>query len=229
MLNKIAIIDYGMGNLHSVAKALDHVGTQKEDHVEISITADPRIIEASDRVVFPGVGAIRDCMAAINRLGIGAIIGDCIAAEKPILAICVGMQSLMTMSDENGGVNCLDIIPGRVKNFSNRLLDEQGKRLKVPHMGWNVVSFDAGHPLWTGIKNRTRFYFVHSYYVPTTEINPGSQVAGQTLYGENFVAAVAKKNIFATQFHPEKSQAAGLLMLKNFLEWDGTVVNTEHL
>ena len=229
MLNKIAIIDYGMGNLHSVAKALDHVGTQKEDSVEISITSDPRIIGASDRIVFPGVGAIRDCMAAINRLGIEAIIGDCIAAEKPILAICVGMQSLMTTSDENGGVDCLDIISGRVKSFTNQLLDEQGKRLKVPHMGWNEVCFDAGHPLWTGIKNRSRFYFVHSYCVPIAEINPRSQIAGQTQYGESFVAAVAKKNIFATQFHPEKSQAAGLLMLRNFLEWNGTELNPEHL
>jgi glutamine amidotransferase len=168
-------------------------------------------------------------MAAINRLGIEAIIGDCIAAEKPILAICVGMQSLMTTSDENGGVDCLDIISGRVKSFTNQLLDEQGKRLKVPHMGWNEVCFDAGHPLWTGIKNRSRFYFVHSYCVPIAEINPRSQIAGQTQYGGSFVAAVAKKNIFATQFHPEKSQAAGLLMLRNFLEWNGTELNPEHL
>jgi glutamine amidotransferase len=229
LLNKIAIIDYGMGNLHSVAKALDHVGIQKEDKVEISITSDPRIIAASDRIVFPGVGAIRDCIAAINRLGIGAIIGDCIDAEKPILAICVGMQSLMTTSDENGGVDCLDIISGRVKNFANQLSDDQGKRLKVPHMGWNEVCFNAGHPLWSGIKNWSRFYFVHSYYVPITEINPRSQIAGQAQYGENFVAAVAKKNIFATQFHPEKSQGAGLVMLKNFLDWNGTEVNPEHL
>jgi glutamine amidotransferase len=229
LLNKIAIIDYGMGNLHSVAKALDHVGIQKEDKVEISITSDPRIIAASDRIVFPGVGAIRDCMAAINRLGIGAIIGDCIDAEKPILAICVGMQSLMTTSDENGGVDCLDIISGRVKNFANQLSDDQRKRLKVPHMGWNEVCFNAGHPLWSGIKNSSRFYFVHSYYVPITEINPRSQIAGQAQYGDNFVAAVAKKNIFATQFHPEKSQGAGLLMLKNFLDWNGTEVNPEHL
>ena len=137
MLNKIAIIDYGMGNLHSVAKALDHVGKQKEEKVEIFITSNRRIIEDADRIVFPGVGAIRDCMAAINRLGIGPIIDDCIDAEKPILAICVGMQALMTTSDENGGVDCLDIISGRVENFANRSLDDQGKRLKVPHMGWN--------------------------------------------------------------------------------------------
>ena len=222
MLNKIAIIDYGMGNLHSVAKALDHVGKRKEEKVEISITSNPRIIEASDRIVFPGVGAIRDCMAAINQLGIGPIIDDCIEAEKPILAICVGMQALMTTSDENGGVDCLDIIPGRVENFANRLLDEKGKRLKVPHMGWNEVSFDATHPLWANIKNLSRFYFVHSYYVPIVAINSSSQIAGRTQYGESFVAAVAKKNIFATQFHPEKSQSAGLIMLENFLEWDGT-------
>ena len=222
MLNKIAIIDYGMGNLHSVAKALDHVGKQKEEKVEIFITSNRRIIEDADRIVFPGVGAIRDCMAAINRLGIGPIIDDYIDAEKPILAICVGMQALMTTSDENGGVDCLDIISGRMENFANRSLDDQGKRLKVPHMGWNEVSFDAGHPLWANIKNLSRFYFVHSYYVPIVAINPTSQIAGRTQYGESFVAAVAKKNIFATQFHPEKSQSAGLLMLKNFLEWNGT-------
>ena len=203
-----------MGNLHSVAKALDHVGTHRKDTVEISITSDPSIIAASDRIVFPGVGAIRDCMAAINRLGIGAIIGDCIAAEKPILAICVGMQSLMTMSDENGGVNCLDIIPGRVKNFANRLLDEQGNRLKVPHMGWNEVSFDADHPLWAGIKNRSRFYFVHSYYFDCLN---AKNIVGSTNYGLDFPSIVGKENIYGVQFHPEKSSEQGLKLIKKFV------------
>ncbi len=216
-MNKIAVIDYGMGNLHSVAKALEHVGRQADQAVEVVVTPDPGEIAVADRVVFPGVGAIRDCMAEIRRLDVGSMVEQAMQ-EKPVLAICVGMQALMRHSEENGGVDCLGFMDGEVRFFGSDLRDEDGRRLKVPHMGWNEVIQTTDHPLWQGVADRSRFYFVHSYYV---HMHRAELIAGSSHYGAQLVAAVADKNIFATQFHPEKSQTAGLTLLRNFLSWDG--------
>ena len=216
-MNKIAVIDYGMGNLHSVAKALEHVGAQLGQQIEVVVTPDPQLIAAADRVIFPGVGAIRDCMAEINRLEIGRIVRQAIET-KTVFAICVGMQALMTRSEENAGVDCLDLIPGNVSYFGSSLNSAEGERLKVPHMGWNEVHQTRDHPLWQGIEDRTRFYFVHSYYVDAAQRD---LVAGALDYGVHVDAALARDNLFAVQFHPEKSHTAGLRLLRNFLEWNG--------
>ena len=218
-MNKIAVIDYGMGNLHSVAKALEHVGRGLEGQVEVVVTADAKVIAGSDRVIFPGVGAIRDCMAEILRLDVDQIVKDAIQS-KPVLAICVGMQALMNSSRENDGVECLGFLDGEVRYFGDDLLEVDGKRLKVPHMGWNQVSQTTDHPLWKDVPDNSRFYFVHSYYVQTQK---QTMVTGTANYGNDFAAALADNNIFATQFHPEKSQTVGLTLLRNFLLWDGAV------
>ena len=217
-MTKIAIIDYGMGNLHSVAKAVEHVGQRAGIAVEVSVTPDAEIIAAADRVIFPGVGAIRDCMAEIRRLNVGQIVENAMKT-KPVLAICVGMQALMSHSEENGGVDCLGLMPGKVKYFGSDLRDKDGQRLKVPHMGWNKVKQTRSHPLWQGIPDDSRFYFVHSYYV--SEVDE-QKVTGSSEYGTEFVATLAADNIFATQFHPAKSQTVGLALLENFLSWNGS-------
>ncbi|MBL4888435.1 MAG: imidazole glycerol phosphate synthase subunit HisH, partial [Candidatus Lindowbacteria bacterium] len=145
--NRIAVLDYGMGNLHSAAKALEHVAPDSQ----VIVTSDPMEVDRADRIVFPGVGAIRDCMAEIRRLGFDQAVARAIK-EKPVLAICVGMQALMTRSDENDGVDCLDLIPGHVRYFGSDLRGEGDERLKVPHMGWNCVRQTMDHPLWQGIE-----------------------------------------------------------------------------
>jgi glutamine amidotransferase len=214
MSGVVAVIDYGMGNLHSVASALQHVGAD-----EVLVTHDAELIRQADRVVFPGVGAIRDCMAEIRRLKCDQLLADALVAQhKPVLAICVGMQALMSHSQENGGVACLDIVPGEVRYFGNPLVDADGQRLKVPHMGWNEVRQVMDHPLWQGIPDMTRFYFVHSYYVDAVQ---RELLAGAVQYGVSADAALARDNLFAVQFHPEKSHTAGLQLLRNFLEWNG--------
>jgi len=218
-MNKIAVIDYGMGNLHSVAKALEHVGRELDEQVEVVVTADADVIAGADRVIFPGVGAIRDCMAEILRLDVDQIVKEAIQS-KPVLAICVGMQALMKSSEENGGVDCLGFLEGKVRYFGDDLRDADGQRLKVPHMGWNQVRQLTAHPLWKDVPDNSRFYFVHSYYVHTQQAN---MITGVTNYGNDFVATLADNNIFATQFHPEKSQTVGLTLLRNFLQWDGKV------
>ena len=220
-MNRIAVIDYGMGNLHSVAKALEHVASQLGQDTEVLVTPDPHLIASADRVIFPGVGAIRDCMAEINRLDVGKIVRDAVAT-KPVFAICVGMQALMSRSEENGGVDCLDLIDGEIRFFGEKLTDAQGQKLKVPHMGWNEVEQVQNHPLWQGVPARSRFYFVHSYYLPHDENSPSRGVVGVSHYGDEIAAVLAKPNLFATQFHPEKSQEAGLTLLRNFLNWDGS-------
>ncbi|RLA50305.1 MAG: imidazole glycerol phosphate synthase subunit HisH [Gammaproteobacteria bacterium] len=214
MSGVVAVIDYGMGNLHSVASALRHVGAD-----EVLVTHDAELIHQADRVIFPGVGAIRDCMAEIRRLKCDQLLADALVAQhKPVLAICVGMQALMSHSQENGGVACLDIVPGEVRYFGNPLVDAGGQRLKVPHMGWNEVRQVMNHPLWQGIPDMTRFYFVHSYYVDAVQRD---LLAGAVQYGVSADAALARDNLFAVQFHPEKSHTAGLQLLRNFLEWNG--------
>jgi glutamine amidotransferase len=210
-MNTIAVIDYGMGNLHSVAKALEYVAPQ----ATILVTNDPRTIAESDRVVLPGVGAIRDCIGEMRRLGVDQIVADTLG-NKPMLGICVGMQALMQHSSENGGVDCLGHVPGKVACFADQASVTEA-HLKVPHMGWNQVQ-QLDHPLWAGIENHSRFYFVHSYYVRTEARH---LVAGTCRYGVDFDVALAQPNLFAVQFHPEKSHTAGLQLLKNFVLWDG--------
>ena len=214
MSGVVAVIDYGMGNLHSVASALEHVGAE-----QVLVTHDAELIRQADRVVFPGVGAMRDCMAEIRRLKCDQLLADVLLEQqKPVLAICVGMQALMTRSEENAGVDCLDLIPGNVRYFGSSLNSAEGERLKVPHMGWNEVHQTRDHSLWQGIEDRTRFYFVHSYYVDAAQRD---LVAGALDYGVHVDAALARDNLFAVQFHPEKSHTAGLQLLKNFLQWNG--------
>lgn len=212
-LQTVAVIDYGMGNLHSVASALSHVAPTQR----VLVTADPAVVARADRVVFPGVGAIRDCMAEIRRLGFDQLLREQIASGKPVLAICVGMQALMAHSEENGGVDCIGILPGKVGFFGKNHTDSAGTILKVPHMGWNQVHHDS-HPLWAGIEQDSRFYFVHSYCVIAEDAD---LIAATCDYGITFHAALHRANLFATQFHPEKSHTAGLQLLTNFLHWDG--------
>lgn len=206
----VAVIDYGMGNLRSVSKALEAVA---DNHTQIIITANPAEIRAADHIVFPGVGAIRDCMAELKRLELDQIIIE-MAKQKPFLGICLGMQALLTHSQENQGSDGLNIISGDVVYFDKAV--EQG--LKVPHMGWNEVHQTYEHPLWQDIEQNTRFYFVHSFYVKPTD---QSKISGRSDYALPFAAALAQENLFAVQFHPEKSQHAGLQLLKNFINWDG--------
>ena len=209
----VAVIDYGMGNLHSVASALRQV----EPDAHVTITGDANTILAADRVIFPGVGAIRDCMSEILRLGVDQVVRDVVASGKPLLAICVGMQALMQHSEENDGVDCIALLPGQVKFFGDPLRDERGEKLKVPHMGWNQVH-QVEHPLWRNIAQDSRFYFVHSYYI---HCDRPDYVKATAQYGVELHAALARDNLFAVQFHPEKSSDAGLQLLKNFLAWNG--------
>lgn len=216
---QVAIIDYGMGNLHSVASALHLVSAASE----IIITSNPDEIAAAERIIFPGVGAMRDCMGEIKRLKLDVCVKQFLQSGKPILAICVGMQALVASSEENGGVPCLEIFPGAVYGFGQNPSfiainqDLRGaQRLKVPHMGWNEVTQTQYHPLWDGIANNSRFYFVHSFFVHTPDEN---LIAGTTTHGIPVVAALAKNNLFSVQFHPEKSHQAGLKLLSNFMQW----------
>ena len=218
MMNTVAVIDYGMGNLHSVAKALEKVA----DNTRVLVSADPAEILKADRVVLPGVGAIRDCMAEIKRLGFDQAVREVIDSGKPLLGVCVGMQSMMQHSVENNGTDCLGIFPGHVEYFGDDLHNAtSGERLKVPHMGWNQVHQTIDHPLWQDIPQDSRFYFVHSYYVQSED---KTITAASCEYGLSFTSAVTQNNVFATQFHPEKSQHVGLQLYANFLRWDGNPV-----
>jgi glutamine amidotransferase len=213
-MTDIAVIDYGMGNLRSVSKALEHVAPA----VSVAVTSDPEVIAKAGRVVFPGVGAMPDCIRELEARGLRQAVLDA-ARTKPFLGICLGMQSLFDSSEE-GNVAGLGILPGRVLRFPHEaMVDDKGEKLKVPHIGWNEVHESHEHPLWAGIRDGSRFYFVHSYYCePATP----ELVAGFTTYPFPFTSAVARDNIFAVQFHPEKSQAAGLALLGNFVVWDGS-------
>ncbi|HUY83502.1 MAG TPA: imidazole glycerol phosphate synthase subunit HisH [Steroidobacteraceae bacterium] len=208
---KIAVVDYGMGNLRSVSKALEHVAPQ----ASVLVTADPEAIAGAERVVVPGQGAMPDCMRELGARGLIDAVKQA-AAAKPFLGICIGLQMLFERSEE-GNVRGLGVLAGAVRRFPEPLVDRAtGARLKVPHMGWNEVRQTRPHALWRDIPEATRFYFVHSYYAD--ESDAGAR-CGQTEYGVAFTCAVARDNMFAVQFHPEKSQAAGLTLLRNFVTW----------
>lgn len=214
-MSTVAVIDYGMGNLHSIVKALQHAAPE----VDVVCVSDADTILGADRVVFPGVGAIRDCMQALNQSGLAAVIQE-VAKTKPLLGICLGMQALLTDSEENNGTPCLDVVAGHVVHFAEALTDGDGNVLKIPHMGWNQVHQLHPHPLWENIPQDSRFYFVHSYYAQPDD---AAIMAATTQYPNTLTCALAQDNVFAVQFHPEKSQAVGLQLLTNFLHWDGHV------
>lgn len=204
----IAIVDYNAGNLTSVQLALEHLG------VEAAITQDGGEIARADRVIFPGVGAAKSAMFNVQALGLGETLKAVVDRGTPFLGICLGTQIIFEFSQEDNGVNCIGLIPGRVRRFkpANRLC-------KIPQIGWNTVKFTRSHPLFAGIEDESEFYFVHSYYCAPSD---SSYIAGVTEYaGVEFASAVGKGNLFATQFHPERSGRIGMQLLKNFSEWDG--------
>ena len=206
----IAVIDYGMGNLRSVSKALEHVAPE----AKVIVTSDPREVAGADRVVFPGQGAMPDCMRELDARGLRPAVLEA-TRSKPFLGLCIGLQMLFESSEE-GDTPGLAVLPGKVRRFPAELMRAaKDGPLKVPHMGWNQVETN-GHPLWAGIPSGSRFYYVHSYYADTPD---PALVAGTTTYGFPFTCAAARDNIFALQFHPEKSQAAGLRLLANFVNW----------
>ncbi|MCC6202592.1 MAG: imidazole glycerol phosphate synthase subunit HisH [Gammaproteobacteria bacterium] len=213
MPGAIVIVDYGSSNLRSVARALEHVAAGR-DRITVSDRAEDLI--AATRIVFPGQGAIGDCMRRLHELNLLDTLRRC-AVEKPFLGICLGLQSLFEFSDEDGGTAGLGLIAGRVERFAaGRVLPDTGLPRKIPHMGWNRVDWTRPHPLTEGIASGERFYFVHSYHVVPRDV---TVVAAYTDYVDRFVSAVSFGTVFATQFHPEKSQAAGLRLLRNFLDW----------
>ena len=203
-MQTIAIVDYGMGNVRSVQKALEYVAPSDN----CILTSDPQVLRDSDRIVFPGQGAMGSCMSALEE---NSLVNEIKSSfkSKPFLGICLGLQLLFDSSEENNGTKGLSIVPGKVVKFKN-------SELKIPHMGWNNVNQSKDHPLWFNINNNSRFYSVHSYYVkPVNE----DCVFGTTNYGHEFVSAIALDNVFAVQFHPEKSQNDGLQLLRNFVNW----------
>ena len=210
-MTDVAVVDYGMGNLRSVAKAIEHVAPR----LKVEVTSDAGVVNGAARVVFPGQGAMPDCMREMDARGLReAVLGA--ARRKPFLGICIGLQMLFDRSEE-GDTPGLGLLQGQVRRFpAQKMVDAQGARLKVPHMGWNEVRQTVAHPLWEGIAQGSRFYFVHSYFPDPA--NRGL-AAGETVYGVPFACAAARDNVFAVQFHPEKSQAAGLRLLANFVSW----------
>ncbi len=211
MMQTVAVIDYGSGNLHSVAKAVEYAG-----QCRVLVTADANQIQSADRVVLPGVGAMGDCMQGLKERGLDLVVLGVIQ-EKPLMGVCVGMQILTESGEENAGVDALGVFPGQITQFSKSMKNPKGDALKVPHMGWNEVE-QGQHPMWNGIADWTRFYFVHSYrYADAT----AECAVGTCDYGAPFAAALALPNVFAVQFHPEKSHDAGIHLYRNFLTWDG--------
>jgi imidazole glycerol-phosphate synthase subunit HisH len=207
----IAILDYRAGNLTSVERALRFLGFPCE------ITDSTERIRSADRIIFPGVGAAGKSMQDLKDLGLDSLIRERLDAGVPVLGICVGLQVLFDYSEEND-TKCLGILPGKVPLFPNELRDENGEQLKIPHMGWNEVVFDREHPIFMNVPPGSEFYFVHSYY---PEPSDSGSVVGTTHYGITFSSAVARKNLVAVQFHPEKSGPRGLLILRNFCQWNG--------
>jgi glutamine amidotransferase len=212
VMNKIVVVDYGMGNLRSVAQALMHVAPE----AEVRISGDPEILRRADRVVLPGQGAMPDCMRSLRESGLLDALMEA-ARNKPLFGVCVGEQMLFDASEE-GDASCLELMPGKVVRFQlEGQLQPDGSRFKVPQMGWNSVQIRHNHPLWDGVAENSYFYFVHSYYaVPEN----AAHVLAESVYGAPFCCAAGRDNIFATQFHPEKSASAGLQVYKNFVHWN---------
>jgi glutamine amidotransferase len=209
---RVAVVDYGMGNLRSVSKAIEHVSPG----ADVEVTSDSARIAGADRVVFPGQGAMPECMREMDARGLRSAVVNA-ARTRPFLGICIGLQMLFERSDE-GDVAGLALFPGRVCRFPpEAMVDAAGRRLKVPHMGWNRVKQTGPHALWSGIEDGSRFYFVHSYFPQAGE---AELLRGTSEYGVPFTCAVARDNIFAVQFHPEKSHTAGLRLLSNFANWN---------
>ncbi|AEK60355.1 imidazole glycerol phosphate synthase subunit HisH [Collimonas fungivorans] len=210
-MNKIVVVDYGMGNLRSVAQALRQVAPE----AEVLISGTIADIQSADRLVLPGQGAMPDCMRSLRESGLQEVLLEA-ARNKPLLGVCVGEQMLFDLSEE-GNTAGLGLLPGKVLRFrlDGRLQDD-GSRFKVPQMGWNRVRQAQSHPLWHGIADQDYFYFVHSYYAAPAD---AAHTFGETEYGAAFSCAVGRDNIFATQFHPEKSASAGLQLYKNFVQW----------
>ena len=204
---RIAVVDYGMGNLRSVSKALEHVAPE----AQILVTADPALIRSAERVVVPGQGALPDCMRSLRESGALEAVLEALRS-KPYLGICLGLQMLFEHGEE-GDTPALGVLRGNVPRFSQF---GAMRGLKIPHMGWNEVLQQNPHPLWAGISDRSRFYFVHSYHPAPAD---PAVTAATCVYGSPFTCAVARDNIFAVQFHPEKSQSAGLQLLSNFVRW----------
>jgi len=209
-MTTIVVVDYGMGNLRSVAKALEHVAPK----ARVRVSGEAAQIRAADRVVFPGQGAMPDCMRFLDASGLREAVLEA-ARTKPLFGVCVGEQMLFERSDE-GDTAGLSVLPGRVVRFPGRMTDAGGARLKVPHMGWNRVDQDRPHALWAGVPDGAYFYFVHSFFAEPAQ---PELTAGSTEYGRRFTCVVARDNIFATQFHPEKSAASGLRLYANFIDW----------
>ena len=223
--SNVIIVDLGTGNLRSVSKAFSFI----ERDARVTVSANPEEIRNAGHLVLPGQGAIGTWFGQLTR---NKDLMDAVAERLkfgPVLGICLGLQALYDSSEENGGIQGLGVLKGRVQHFSTHPAHQYdlasnahdaNVRLKIPHMGWNQVCIKNRHPLWKGVENGERFYFVHSYYAETE--NP-DQVMGECEYGNTFTAAAGISNLFATQFHPEKSQHAGLQLLKNFLNWNGEV------
>jgi glutamine amidotransferase len=214
-MTDVAVVDYGMGNLHSVAKAIEHVAVR----LKVAVTSDAKVVARASRVVFPGQGAMPDCMREMDARGLRSAVLDA-ARVKPFLGICIGLQMLFDRSEE-GDTPGLGLLPGRVRRFpAEKMVDAQGAKLKVPHMGWSQVRQVVAHPLWEGVPQGSRFYFVHSYF---PEPVSRGLIAGECVYGLPFTCAAARDNVFAVQFHPEKSDTMGLRLLANFLAWQPAV------
>lgn len=208
----IAVVDYGMGNLRSVSKALEHVAPD----LNVVVTSNPQDIHAAKRVVFPGQGAMPDCIRELDSRGLRQAVIEA-TQQKPFLGICIGLQMLFERSEE-GNAAGLGVFAGQVKRFAAAdMHDTAGQKLKVPHMGWNQVQQQTAHSLWQDIADNERFYYVHSYYVSPAD---NALVSGITAYPKPFTCAIAKDNLFAVQFHPEKSAKAGLQLLRNFVHWN---------
>ena len=213
-MKKVAVIDYGMSNLHSVSRACEHVA---DNDWQVVVSNQAEEIYAADKVVFPGQGAIGNCMQLLDETGLAQVIQESLQ-NKPFLGICLGLQTLLHHSEESGGVKGFAAVPGTVRHFAEDLRDpNSGEHLKIPHMGWSQVKQQQAHPLWEGIEDNSRFYFVHSYYADPDEAR---YTAATTDYPNAFTAAIAYDNVFAVQFHPEKSQHDGLRLLQNFLNWN---------
>jgi len=211
-MNKIVVVDYGMGNLRSVAQALMHVAPE----AEVTVSAEADAIRAADRIVLPGQGAMPDCMQSLRDSGLLEALMEAVR-NKPLFGVCVGEQMLFDSSEE-GDARCLGLLPGKVVKFQlDGQIQPDGSRCKVPQMGWNQVQQRKPHPIWDGVADGSYFYFVHSYYAVPDQMD---HALGETVYGLPFCCAAGRDNIFATQFHPEKSASAGLQLYKNFVHWN---------